>query len=187
MRIIKAGGKCDNNCFANQCGCNVHTNPECEELTVDQVNNRLLFDIYSVEKVFLYTPDMFSEYYYPLYQKLRLFGADEKPAIPPYISINASVRNFIDRNIEMRDLLEKGIKEVWLGVESGSRRVRDAYNKPPFTNEEVMQITLLGQLHGVNICWYLLDSKEDDLESRLETYHLICVCNPYRLRIWPLE
>ena len=104
-----------------------------------------------------------------------------------YVAINAGVRSFIDRNINPKELIDHGIREIWFGVESGSKLMREKYGKPNFTNSEVIKLTEYIQSFGIHVCWYLLDSKDDTDFSRLATYELVRVAQPYRIRIWPLE
>jgi hypothetical protein len=84
----------------------------------------------------------------------------------------------------MSDLLNRGIHEVWLGVESADPNLRDLYGKPKFTNEEVLDLTAQAHKYGINMCWYLVDSKDDTTETRLANYNFIREGQPHRIRIW---
>jgi hypothetical protein len=186
MKFLFAGGKCDNNCFAKYGGCNVHKErPEDQkELSWEEVDFRLgKFFGQGEKEVFLYTPDLFSDHYYEsIYQHLPCYEGGFG-----YIAVNAGVRSFIDRKIDPKELIDHGIREIWFGVESGSKFMREKYGKPNFTNAEVAFITKELQRFGIHACWYLLDSKDDSEFSRLAAYELIRECEPYRIRIWALE
>ena len=84
-------------------------------------------------------------------------------------------------------LSRKGIKEVWLGVESGNKSLRDKYTKPSFTNKEIVEITEQGRKNNVNICWFLVDGDEDTDKTRLETYQLMKEAQPFRFHIGELQ
>jgi radical SAM superfamily enzyme YgiQ (UPF0313 family) len=86
----------------------------------------------------------------------------------------------------MKDLYQKGIREIWLGVESGDPELRHRYGKLPFENEEVVQITETGRKVGINVCWFLVDGPDDTGATRLKTYDLMRKADPFRCHIGPL-
>lgn len=194
---IFAGGKCDNNCFSNHGGCNASDDvatkeePTCEIMTdqhdvmlmpIDEINADIdeMTDI--GKSIFLYTPDLFSDYYFDgLLNKLPDRNGNT------YIAVNAGVRSLVDRKIDFKVLHDKGIREIWIGVESAIPEIRNIYKKPAFTNEEVIQLTQQGKLSGINVCWYMIDGKEDDEKSRSAAFQLIKEGNPFRVNVEQLQ
>jgi len=185
MKFLYAGGECKNHCFANYGGCLVHTPKTTEILSSEEIAYQLGLLTSKHEQAFVYTPDMFSDLYYKsVFLELPFYDGGFPGA---YIAVNASVRTLIDKVKDFSDLLDRGIREVWFGIESGDELMRKKYGKPNFSNSEVAFTTKELQRFGIHACWYLLDSKDDTDSSRLATYELIRECEPYRIRIWPLE
>ncbi len=190
---IYAGGKCENHCFSHHGGCNASDalitkqQETCEYkmashevllIPVDEINEKIEHFTKQGKSVFLYTPDMFSDIYFdPLFKKLPSRNGNT------YIAINAGVRTLKDKIKNMRVIKDKGILEIWIGVESADPDIRDKYCKPCFSNQEVIELTQEAKKLGINICWYLVDGKEDNESTRLATYNLIKKGNPYRINI----
>ena len=190
------GSFCENDCFRGYGGCDASfnglvtkTHDTCEMkpetkvmafVNMDAVNLAIDKATKEGKSIFLYTPDMFSKFYMENCFQL----------LPPkplaYISINACVRTLVDSNILLEDIRFKGIREIWLGVESGDRSLRDKYNKLPFTNEELSQLTRKADMSGIHVCWYLVDGKEDTIETKITTYELIKTANPFRVYLGEL-
>ncbi len=191
------GSYCENNCFQSYGGCEAgfeglvtKTHDSCElkpetklqePVNIDIVNFVVAKATKEGKSIFLYTPDMFSSYYLKNCFRLML----DKPQA--YISINACVRTLIDSGVSFAEIRSKGIQEIWLGVESGSKGLRDRYNKLPFTNDELEQITRQADKAGVHVCWYLVDGEIDTVETRMETYALIKNAGPFRVHIGELR
>lgn len=183
MKMIYAGGACNNSCFIRYGGCGVHRKHNNGNHLLSRspakINAAVTSELILHNPAFIYTPDMFSGLYYKtLFTNLeeRSFG---------YIGINASVVTLKQRlaeGLKMSDIVKKGIKEIWLGIESGSLAVRKDFNKPHFTNEDVIEITHLGTEYGINMCWYLIDTPDNPTAEK-ETYKLIVKGKPYRVRI----
>jgi hypothetical protein len=194
---IYAGGKCENNCFSHHGGCNASEvlatkqQETCEYKTpshdtllmsVKAINDEIEYFTKQGKSVFLYTPDMFSDLYFEaLFNKLPSRNGNT------YIAINAGVSTLKNHINSMSKIKDKGIREVWIGVESASKEIRDKYCKPEFDNEDVIAITKEGKRIGINICWYLVDGKEDTETSRLATYNLILEGNPFRINVEQLQ
>lgn len=194
---VFAGGKCDNNCFSNYGGCNASDDvttkakETCELysnkhdvmfMKIEEINSEIISLTMESKSVFLYTPDLFSDFYFD-----RLFKKLPDRNGNTYIAVNAGVRTLIDRKIDFKTIYDKGIKEIWIGVESASKDIRDKYSKPEFTNEEVIFLTQNAKLSGINICWYLVDGKEDNNKTKAETFMLIKRGNPFRVNIEQLQ
>jgi len=197
--LFFVGGWCENNCFKNYGGCEASINADitkehetCElrpddfskmNHTMKQVNKVVGKVTQKGKSIFLYTPDMYSDFYYE-----NCFNRLKNRNGSTYIAINAGVRTLTDKvENHWQSILDKGIKEIWIGVESAEPLLRDKYNKPEFTNDEVVEITKKGHLLGVNICWFLVDGDEDTEITRLKTYNLIKEAQPYRIHIGDLR
>lgn len=193
--IFYVGSFCENACFLGFGGCDasyelesVKTHNTCE--FKPELKTKLPINMEAIteaiknsigKSIFLYTPDMFSDYYLENCYKLL---PDQPKA---YISVNACVRTLIDSKVSFVEVFKKGIKEIWLGVESGNRILRDRYSKLPFTNEELIKVTKEAKDAGISICWYLVDGVVDNISTRLETYTLIKEANPFRVHIGELR
>ena len=193
--LFFVGGHCENGCFRDHGGCEASSQFEaakselhCELKPENKTIMKPINEVYgAIERatkdgktIFLYTPDMFSDAYFD-----RCFKTLQNRNGNTYIAINASVRNLTDKG-NWSEIYAKGIREIWIGVESASKCLRDKYFKIPFTNNEVREITKQGQKAGINICWFLVDGVEDTIETRLETYQMIKDCDPYRVHIGEL-
>jgi len=195
--LFFAGGYCENGCFRDHGGCEassqfkaVKTEAHCElkpdddltfPKTMAEINKAIDEATSKGKTIFLYTPDMFSE----TYLEGILAKLPERNG-STYIAINASVRNLVDR-VDWAEVYKKGIREIWMGVESASLDLRNKYHKIPFTNEEVLKVTKEGEETGINICWFLVDGAEDTTETRLQTYQMIKEADPYRTHIGNLQ
>ena len=194
-QLLVAGTQCENHCFINHGGCKADDVDAIKEYTtceyapewkefglitpIEEITKAIKKATHNGESIFIYTPDMFSSIFFDcLFNKLPKCNDDKT-----YIAINACVRTFIDRCGNWNLVKSKGIKEVWFGVESASSKLRTLYNKPPFSNDELIGITLGAKDSGVNVCWFLVDGDEDTDKTRLETYMLIKKGVPYRANI----
>ncbi len=189
MKMIYAGGKCNNHCFADYGGCNIHRTKEDKVLSMEEVAYQLGKSAAHDEQVFLYTPDLFSDLYFDsVFKQLPFKNGFNDPIFEHvYIAVNAGVRTLRDKIKDLIELCNRDIREVWLGVESAVPEIRTKYGKPSFTNQELISLTQEGNYIGINMCWYLVDGPEDNDASRIATYNLIKECKPYRVRIKELE
>jgi radical SAM superfamily enzyme len=195
---IFAGGSCENKCFKNHGGCNASNdlvaqkqNQTCEYKTekhdvllipIEEINKQIEDFTQKGKSVFLYTPDLFSNIYYDkLFQKMPCRNGNT------YIAVNACVNSLVEKQVDFKEIKSKGIFEIWLGVESASKEIRNKYNKPNFTNDDLLRITKQAKEHNINVCWYLVDGKEDTDETKLETFNLIKKGSPYRINIEQLQ
>lgn len=190
------GGFCENNCFQEFGGCNASvfgevtkTHETCDLVPQNKETGTALgLALKAIDEatkdrngIFLYTPDMFSTFYWEEFlTKLPVRHDDAK------IAVNGCVRTFSDKVSDWKFLKERGITEIWFGVESGNRALRDRYNKPQFENWEVVNVTGQGRLHGINICWFLVTGEVDTPETKLETWNLVCKAEPYRIYVGAL-
>lgn len=177
MKMLFVGNSCKNNCFAKYGGCDVHKEYESHfPISIDQINAKIREYAQQHTPVFVYTPDIFSDVYFePLFKKLE-------KAEGGHVAVNASVRTLTDKIKNFGEILEHGITEIWLGVESGSLKIRNRYGKPRFTNKEVLAITNECKRYGIKICWYLINGPEDDDRAKLLTYNLMVKGNPSQFR-----
>ena len=194
---IYAGGKCENNCFSHYGGCNASDDvavkqiETCEYksenhdimlLSISEINQRIEEFTKQGKSIFLYTPDMFSKFYFG-----RLFKKLPDRNGNTFIAVNAGVRTFKQRKFPFEEMRSKGIFEIWIGVESADLNIRNKYGKPMFSNADVIKLTKEAKKYEINVCWYLVDGKEDTAESRLLTYNLIRECNPFRVNVEQLQ
>ena len=196
--MVVVGAWCENECFSQFGGCEASmsgdiTKPtaNCElrpeeptrlSMTIDAVVKAIAESTEKGRELFLYTPDMFQEFYLK-----ECFWQLPDQAERTYLAVNAGVRSFIDSGIGFGELTRRGIREMWVGVESGSPVLRERYGKPAFTNDEVFWLTDEGRKNGVNVCWFLVDGVLDTDASKLETYNLMRRCEPYRVEIGTLQ
>jgi radical SAM superfamily enzyme YgiQ (UPF0313 family) len=194
---IYAGGRCENNCFSHYGGCNasydiaIKQKETCEYktdnhgimlLSIDEINRMVEDHTRNSKTIFLYTPDLFSKFYFRnLFKKLPERNGNT------YIAVNAGVKTLKQRKFPFEEIRSKGIFEIWIGVESADLYIRNKYGKPKFSNSDVKYITEEAKKHGIEVCWYLVDGKEDDSQSRLATYNLIRECKPFRVNIEQLQ
>lgn len=199
METVFAGGFCENSCFQRWGGCEasaefevVKTDAHCEikpespEILVKSAQ-QINADIYRIvtrgKLVFLYVPDLFSDTYFKC-----LFPHLVSRNGSTYISTNAGVRTLADKvQGNWPFVFDKGIREIWMGVESASLELRRLYGKKDFTNAEIVDLTKTGREAGINISWYLVDGPEDTDKTRLDTYQLIKEADPYRVHIGNLQ
>ncbi|KKK56716.1 hypothetical protein LCGC14_3061740, partial [marine sediment metagenome] len=191
---VFVGGYCENTCFANHGGCEasseldaVKTDLHCElkpdshepmVLSIAEMMSQIDSAGQNRKSTFLYTPDMFSKTYF---RACFLKMPDREGSVS--IAINAGVRTLVDSGCDWTEIRKKGITEVWLGVESATKALRDKYCKPDFTNAEVVKLTREGREAGIDVCWYLVDGLEDTDETRLATLQLIKDGDPFRIHI----
>lgn len=197
--LFYVGGYCENQCFSKYGYCEASSDvdptkthdtcelkPEYKERDVKPigvVNAAVAEATEHGKEIFLYTPDMFSDFYFE-----ECFTKLPNRNDRTHICINACVRTLIDKlGYDMLSLKDKGIREVWVGVESANPALRDKYDKPSFTNEELEKLTIAGRISGVDICWFLVDGCEDTDKTRLETYNLIKDVEPFRLHVGQLK
>lgn len=198
--LFYVGGWCENNCFQEYGGCEASavgeitkTHETCEMKPEDpeplrlqalEESNTAIDEATKNRKdIFLYVPDMFSDFYFEEFF-LKLPPRDKDT----YIAVNACIPTFLKNVGSNWELLtNRGVKEVWFGVESGNKDLRKSYNKLPFENSDVIRITDEGREAGVNVCWFLVDGDEDTDQSRLDTYALLKKAQPFRTHIGELK
>ena len=122
------------------------------------------------DRTWLYVLDFFD------HRNLDIFTAlpiqDETP-----LAVEGCVRTFYDnyysKNYRIHAMKRKGINEVWFGVESGNRELRDDYGKLSFTNDELLEV--MDELHknDIKVAWYLVYGENDTRETILETNKLV--------------
>lgn len=195
--LVIVGNYCSNRCFEGlgECGASefgeeksvlmCELRPELDSKIIDnatvQIRAAITLSVREGREVFLYTPDMFNKFYRDAVLKKLL------PNPNAYIAVNACVHSFIESGWDFESLKSLGIKEIWFGVESGSKKLRDKYNKPNFDNSNIERLTVLGRDAGVNICWFLVDGDLDTDGTRLETFTLLKEAQPFRFHFSPLR
>lgn len=187
--LLIVGNRCVNNCFPQHGGCAsakdemlkdslmCELRPEFPEPLIHDHMRQIKKAIDRAGEVgkslFLYTPDMFEEFYF----NNVLMKLPKNHGV--YLCVNGCVSSFLKR-AKWPELYSRGIREIWFGVESGNPELRNLYNKPEFDNEDLIAITEKGRDIGINVCWFLVDGIEDTAETRLETYHLMVRAQPFK-------
>jgi radical SAM superfamily enzyme YgiQ (UPF0313 family) len=128
-------------------------------------------------RIFLETPNFFDPEKMigeEMYQFHEFLSVETEYA---YLSVQAIPRDLIDflkEGVVTPEIIrESGIREIWLGLESANRDLRNKYWKPPFQNDDLLE--MLKQLRGagINYCFYLVVSLEDTDETINETIAFI--------------
>ena len=88
-----------------------------------------------------------------------------------------------------RVLSENGLKGVWLGIQSGSKRVREKVFKRFYTNECVINQANIFHKFGVNVKYdFILDNPFETFEESLESIHLMLqLPQPFSLNLFSLK
>ncbi|MBU2028467.1 hypothetical protein KJ761_01075 [Patescibacteria group bacterium] len=139
-------------------------------------------------RIFLDTPNFFdwskrlTEDKFQFQEFLAIFG---RKKFQPYFSVQTTPRDliyFVEREEKNSSLIRQaGIQEIWLGVESANRELRDKYSKPPFDNAELEEIMLKLQTVGITGCYYLIVSTDDTHETILETVDFVRRTKPAKI------
>ncbi|HLM84163.1 MAG TPA: hypothetical protein VK254_03065, partial [Candidatus Bathyarchaeia archaeon] len=107
-------------------------------------------------------------------QHIEILKEIIKREIKPYLRIETTVCSLAGAPVSFYEFLrEAGVQEVWMGVESGSLELRNKYEKPYFTNNQLVEITGAQGRAGIRCGWYLVVGFEDSDESIQETIDLI--------------
>ena len=115
-------------------------------------------------------------------QHINILKEIIKTGIQPYLRIETTVRSLLDTPADFYEFLfRSGIREVWMGVESASLKLRNKYEKPYFENSRLVEITNALRRAGIFCGWYLVVGFEDSDESIQETINLIHEANPDRI------
>ncbi len=113
---------------------------------------------------------------------LELLQAIINEGVKGHFRIETTVLSLAKKRKKFFRLLKKaGIQEVWLGVESASRELRNEYNKPPFTNRQLETATAGLKQAGIACCWYLVVSTEDAEQTIRQTVDLVKKARPERI------
>ena len=191
------GGHCENGCFRDHGGCEassqfkaVKSEAHCElkphnddplVASMAEINQAVDNATAEGKSIFLYTPDMFSKTYFD-----NVFCKLPDRDNSTYIAVNAGVPSLVEK-ADWPAIRAKGIREIWIGVESACWELREKYYKAEFGNDDVLKVTKAGHDVGINICWFLVDGPEDTEKSRVDTYQLIKEADPFRVHIGTLE
>lgn len=181
--VLKVRNECRWNCFENYkqknqslsaCdgGCG-YISPACHSFLLDENSKDINIDIARIsdKKVWLYVLDFFDEMNSDIFESIKENNN--------YLTVEGCVASFYKNYLDkIQELKNKGIKEVWFGVESGNENLRNSYNKPYFNNEQLHQITHMLKDNGIKVCWYLVQGPEDTVDSVLDTNKLIDFCKP---------
>lgn len=115
-------------------------------------------------------------------QYIKILQRISRARIKPYLRIETTVRSLANAGPDFYDFLHRaGIREVWMGVESGSLKLRKKYGKPYFENGQLIGITSALRRAGILCGWYLVVGFEDSEESIQATEELIIEAKPDRI------
>ncbi len=123
----------------------------------------------STLRTWLYVLDFFD------HRNLDIFKALPDQDKTP-LAVEGCVRTFYDNyfaNYRIHALKRKGVDEIWFGVESGDRSLRDGYGKLKFTNDELLEVMNELRENGIKVAWYLVYGDNDTRETLLETNKLV--------------
>lgn len=180
-------------CFKGYGGC-ADRGPRYEDCEVwdipkilDEINRNLKKNPNT--RFFLETPNFFDPYKMvgeESYQFQELMSTLIDKESLAYLSVQAIPRdliNFIDEGIAATPLIWKsGIREIWLGLESANRELRNKYSKQPFHNEHLLETIKKLQRVGIRHCFYLVVSLEDTDDTIRETIAFVRETKPYKIR-----
>jgi hypothetical protein len=111
------------------------------------------------EATWLFVLDFFES------RNLDIFEAMGKQYKVP-LTVEGCVRTFHQNYLDkVWDLKEKGVKEIWFGVESSSEELRNSYTKPHFTNEQLAEIMKRLKQADIDVCWYMTFGPEDTWQT----------------------
>jgi len=88
-----------------------------------------------------------------------------------------------------RLLKEAGLVGVWLGIQSGSERVRKEIFKRNYTNEKIMEQVEIFKKHGIGVKYdFIFDNPFESFDESLESIDMMCdFPTPYMLNLFSLK
>jgi hypothetical protein len=115
-------------------------------------------------------------------QHIQILKEIIEKGIKSYLRIETTVCSLLNAQKIFYDFLRQaGVREVWMGVESASIKLRNKYGKPYFENRQLVEITgALGRA-GIRCGWYLVVGFEDSDKSIQATIDLIYEARPHRI------
>ena len=148
-------------CSHNKCSfCAMYRDVSFRTVNMAQIENDLKeakFIRGSVDRVFLVNGDAFVL----SANKLKAIAQKVKATFPDCttISMYASIRNIIPKSdIELKELRECGINDLYIGIESGSDNVQKLLNKGNTIEEAVTQLARLDKVGMSHISLLMLGS-----------------------------
>jgi len=124
------------------------------------------------KRTWLYVLDFFDDIHFDIFEALEY--QDQTPLIIEGC-VASFYKNYMDKVDELKCM---GISEIWFGVESASERLRKSYQKPAFTNTQLMEIMSLLKVYDIQTWWYLVYGPEDTGDTIRETNEMVRKCNP---------
>ncbi len=88
-----------------------------------------------------------------------------------------------------KTLSEAGLKGVWIGVQSGSKRVRDEIYKRPYTNEKVINQAKVFHKYNVSVRYdFIFNNPFETFEESLESIDMLLnLPQPYTVNLFSLK
>ncbi len=175
-------------CFPNEGGC--PSSYEREVINISEVIARIksILEKNPDTRIFLDAPNFFDvpdRRHLPWEftdQHIQVLEEIVKAGMSPYLRIETTVHSLLKISNDTLDLLnQSGVREIWMGVESARRKLRDLYYKPPFENSDLVRITRNLRRRGILCGWYLVVGYRDTDKSIRMTENLIREAEPDRI------
>jgi radical SAM superfamily enzyme YgiQ (UPF0313 family) len=172
------------------CGSNRSVFGECEIWKITKILKEMekVLAKNSKARFFLDTPNFFdrskrlTEDKFQFQEFLAILG---RKKFQPYFSVQTTPRDliyFVNQEEKNSSLIRQaGIQEIWLGVESANRELRDKYSKPLFDNADLEATMLKLQTAGIAGCYYLIVSSDDTDETIRETVDFVYKTKPAKI------
>lgn len=179
-------------CFTNEGGCPSSFEREVIDIpgVIDRI--KLILEKKPDARIFLDAPNFLDVPDRRLLpgeswdQHIQVLEEIVKARVKPYLRIETTVHSMLKISDYIFNLLsQSGVQEIWMGVESALRKLRNLYYKPPFQNRSLIQITRKLQSKGILCGWYLVVGYLDTDKSIQITENLIREAEPDR--IFPIQ
>ncbi|OGI16969.1 MAG: hypothetical protein A3J63_00995 [Candidatus Moranbacteria bacterium RIFCSPHIGHO2_02_FULL_40_12b] len=178
-------------CFKGYGGC-ADRGPRFDDCEIWDVQKILAEIVKNLEKnpnarFFLETPNFFDPYKMTGENRYQFQEIMDKK-IKAYLTIQTTPHDLINLlahqyevSIYPKDIRMSGIQEIWMGLESANRELRDKYSKPPFQNEHLLKIVKHLRQADIRCCSYLVVSSDDTDDTIAETVDFIKEMKPDKI------
>jgi len=172
------------------CGSNRPVFGKCEIWKISKILKEIKKVLMenSETRFFLETPNFFDRHKRlteDAFQFQKFLTVVGRQKFQPYFSVQTTPRDliyFVNQEEKNCSLIRRaGIQEIWLGVESANRELRDKYFKPAFDNADLEKAMLKLQVAGIAGCYYLIASTDDTHETILETVDFVRKTKPAKI------
>lgn len=163
---------CSNGCGYCGSGSDKHFIEDWDEMLLDEMARRILAA--KGRKTWLFVLDFFDSMNLDIFEALPL---QNFTPLTVEGCVQTFVKNYLNQN-RILDLANKGVKDIWFGVESASPALRDEYQKPSFTNMELADSMRALNNYGIAVHWYLVHGPRDTQRTVLDTNELMRALEP---------